>query len=96
MKETPVKIRALTSVAARAALFAVFTIVVALSIGCHSEDESCVDGEWRCDSSRKEIEQCVNQKWVVIQSCFGVDEYCVQGLGQGCHGPDTACCVLNP
>lgn len=96
MKEAQVRTRYAFSVTARAALVAVFALVTTLAIGCHSDDPACNNGEFRCDSSRKEIQKCVNESWELVESCFGVDEFCAQGLGRDCYGPDTACCVLVP
>jgi hypothetical protein len=95
MKEALVRTRALSSVAARAALLVTFVMTVTLAIGCDSNQDDCVNGDWRCDSSRKEVHRCVNQKWEFVEMCVG-STICREGPGFDCHGPDTACCELAP
>jgi len=95
MKETLVRSHALWPVAWRAALLTVFAIVVAVSIGCDSnQDDNCTNGAWRCDPSRKEIQQCVDQDWKFVEMCVA-PTICREGPGFDCHGTSTACCELT-
>jgi hypothetical protein len=91
------RIRMTWPVALRAALLIVFAAVVAVSIGCNtSGNNKCTNGDWQCDASHKEIDQCVNGEWKFVELCVGAYNFCRSGQGYDCHGPNTACCEVLP
>ena len=88
--------RKVLHVVARYALLAAFVAVVALSIGCDSNQDDCVNDTWQCDSSHKEIDHCVDHKWKFVELCVAPNNFCREGQGFDCHGPSTACCDVLP
>ena len=96
VKIARVKARRVSSVVARGTFSAVFVFVVAAAIGCDTSHEDCTNGAWRCDSSFREIQQCVDHKWQFVELCVGPNNFCRSGQGFDCHGPNTACCDVLP